>query len=341
MTSEAPPFWWEPVGIQARLLQPIAWAYGAIANRRLERAAPPKIDLPVLCVGNFTVGGSGKTPATIALASEAKKMGLIPGILTRGHGGSLSKPKLVDADRDSPRVTGDEPLVLAQHAPVAVGTDRAKGAAILKQTGCDFVIMDDGFQSRRLHFDYALMVVDALRGIGNGQVIPAGPLRAPLIGQLRGADAILVTGKGEGADDVVRMAAKAGKPIYFAQTETRNPKEISERRFLAFAGLGNPAKFFDTIVDNGGWLAGTREFPDHHPYTDIELKELMAEAEAMSANLVTTAKDAARLRHGSTAANRMLERLTILEIDLVFEAETSATSIIEEVTERFHRRSIL
>jgi tetraacyldisaccharide 4'-kinase len=185
LASEAPPFWWDKPDWRAFALSPASLAYGAVAGRQLRRGKRQKVDAPVLCVGNFTVGGSGKTPVAIALAQQAKAAGLKLGILSRGHGGSFVEPHVVDAAHDAARHVGDEPLLLAQHAPVAVSPNRIAGAALLvDRHGCDFLIMDDGFQSARIHMDYALMVVDARYGLGNGHVIPGGPLRARVADQL-------------------------------------------------------------------------------------------------------------------------------------------------------------
>nr|MBA3447364.1 tetraacyldisaccharide 4'-kinase [Pseudaminobacter sp.] len=168
MASEAPPFWWEPADWRARMLAPAAWLYARVANWQMVSARREKIALPVLCIGNFTVGGTGKTPVAIALAKQARRMGLKPGFLSRGHGGSFVSPHIVDLAHDSARHVGDEPLLLAEHAPVAVTPNRAAGAMMLQDRGCDFLIMDDGFQSARIHLDYALLVVDARYGLGNG-----------------------------------------------------------------------------------------------------------------------------------------------------------------------------
>ena len=178
MASEAPPFWWAPPDWRARALRPVSALYGLIAGQRMRRARRERIAAPVLCVGNLTVGGTGKTPLAIAMAQAAAGKGLKPGFLSRGYGGSISAPHLVDPDHDSARVVGDEPILLAAHAPVAVTPNRAAGARLLIEKGCNFLIMDDGFQSARIHIDYALLVVDAWRGLGNGHVIPGGPLRA-------------------------------------------------------------------------------------------------------------------------------------------------------------------
>lgn len=150
MVSEAPPFWWDKPDWRALSLAPAAWLYGAVAGRRLLKAEPPKISLPVLCVGNFTVGGAGKTPTAIAFSAGAKARGLNPGIVSRGYGGAYKGLHVVDPAHDSARYVGDEPLLLARHASVALCPDRLKAARYLQALGCDFIIMDDGFQSARL-----------------------------------------------------------------------------------------------------------------------------------------------------------------------------------------------
>lgn len=330
MTSEAPPFWWEKPDWRAWSLMPLSALYGFVAARRMAMAPREAMPAPVLCVGNFTVGGAGKTPAAIALAAAARAAGRTPGILSRGHGGGLSAPHLVDPEHDTARHVGDEPLLLARAAPVAVTPDRAAGARLLIDRGCDFLIMDDGFQSARIHIDHALVVVDARRGLGNGHTIPAGPMRAPLGAQMRHADALLVVGEGEAASAAVRRAARAGRPVHHATMITRNPEAVAGRRVLAFAGIGDPAKFFDTVKAAGAALAATRAFGDHHAFSDAEIRDLKEEAETSGLDLVTTAKDAARLSTGSAAGRELAPRLIVIEIELAFEPPDAPARIIAD-----------
>jgi tetraacyldisaccharide 4'-kinase len=337
MASEAPPFWWQKPDWRAYALSPVSALYGFVASRRMAAARREKVGLPVLCIGNFTVGGTGKTPVAIALARQAKRMRLKPGILSRGHGGSFAEPHIVDPKHDSAKHVGDEPLLLAEHAPVAVTPNRAAGARLLIEEGCDFLIMDDGFQSARIHIDYALLVVDARYGLGNGHVIPGGPMRAPLLDQLRFADALLKMGPGSGGDEVVRAAARAGKPVFEAATRPKDGGRLSGKRFLAFAGIGHPEKFFDTVAEAGGVVALTRAFPDHHFYSEDELQELAATARAGQLRLVTTAKDAARLRNGGASAD-FLKRLDVLEIETVFDLEHAPERIIDETLAAWRQR---
>jgi tetraacyldisaccharide 4'-kinase len=340
VVSEAPPFWWKKADWRAGLLSPFSVAYAALARRNLLNASREKVAAPVLCVGNLTVGGAGKTPVAIALAVEARETGLKPGFLSRGHGGSHSAPHLVDLAHDRARHVGDEPLLLARHAPVVVTRNRAAGARLLIEKGCDFLILDDGFQSARIHFDYALIVVDARRGIGNGHIIPGGPLRARLVDQMPYADAVLTVGEGSGADHVVRMAARAGKPVFSARQRPLAGSGIAGRRVLAFAGIGDPVKFFRTVEDAGGEIALKRAFPDHHFYAPDELADLVGTAEKRGLELATTAKDAARIFDGTAATKDFLENLHVVEIDMVFDPDTIPRQIIGATLEAWRERRL-
>jgi tetraacyldisaccharide 4'-kinase len=339
MTSEAPPFWWENADWRALLLTPFSAIYGFAAEKRLLGAKSPKIDLPVLCVGNFTVGGGGKTPTVMALAKHAIAMGLKPGILTRGYGGTEKGPHLVDSAKDSADHVGDEPLLMSFSAPVVVARNRLKGAELLKRHGCDLVIMDDGFQSARLHADCNLLVVDARRGIGNGHVIPAGPLRAPLLAQMRKTDALLVIGQADRAEPVVRAAARAAKPVFEAQIKWDDEATIKGRRFLAFAGLADPDKFFDTLQSSGAWVSLTRSFPDHYHYSDDDIQELMQTAETGGLTLVTTEKDAVRFVRGTAAAQKLADSTMVFQIEIAFDGENDAAQLIQGTLDRFRLRS--
>lgn len=341
MVSEAPPFWWEKPDWRAWALWPFAAIYGAVARKRLLNAPREKVGAPVLCVGNLTVGGSGKTPVAIALAREAVAMGLKPGILSRGHGGSVAgEPHLVDAHHDSARHVGDEPLLLARAAQVAVSADRAAGAGLLIDVGCNFLIMDDGFQSARIHIDHALIVVDARRGIGNGYTIPAGPMRAALVDQMRYADGVLKVGEGSGADVVLRQAARAARPFHEVSIKPRAPEGIAGKRCLAFAGIGEPQKFFDTVAAVGGAVEIAKSFGDHHFYSDFDAQDLLATADAHGLEIVTTAKDAVRLDHASEALAALRERARVIEIETVFDVARAPRAIIEATLEAWRLRRI-
>lgn len=340
MTSEAPPFWWERPDWRARSLFPVSAIYGAVAGYRMRVAPRERSDVPVLCIGNFTVGGTGKTPAAIAFAKAARSLQLLPGFVSRGYGGNLFQPHVVDPHHDSAKRVGDEALLLAEHGPVAVSPNRAAGVKLLTEQGCDIIIMDDGFQSAKIHIDYALLVIDASRGLGNGHMIPGGPLRAPLIQQLRHADGILKMGSGEAADHVVRLAARANKPVFVAATRPFNGR-MDGRRFLAFAGIGNPGRFFQTVRDLGGEIVRTREFSDHHVFSEDDMDDLSALAAKEGLELITTEKDAVRLRHGSKHETAFLAMLEVVRIETVFEIERTPVTVIEETLAAWRKRNAM
>ena len=338
MVSEAPPFWWQRAGVQSALLFPFGWLYGRVARRIMDHRVRKQVPVPVICVGNFTVGGSGKTPTALALAQAAIERGFKPGFLSRGYGGGVRHATVVDLAQDTARLVGDEPMLLAAGALTVVSANRVDGAELLVSEGADLIIMDDGFQSARLVFDQALLVVDARRGVGNGCVFPAGPVRAPVIDQVRHADALVVVGEGNGADPMIRLAARAAKPIHLARLQPRNAAQFKDRNCMAFAAIGDPDKFFKTLEDAGIRLAQRRGFPDHHHFSDDEIEDLLAQSELYGLDLVTTSKDYVRLQSGHGRAHDLVDKTSVLEIDLVFDSPHVSGSIIEAAVTAFKRR---
>ena len=216
---KAPRFWWEKPGAMAALLAPFAALYGSIAARRLKQEGA-RAGIPVICVGNPTVGGAGKTPAAMAIARFLIDAGERPYFLTRGYGGRLAGPLVVEAGHTAVQV-GDEPLLLARVAPTVVAANRVAGAELAREKGASVIVMDDGFQNPSLAKDFSILVIDGARGIGNGRVLPAGPLRAPLAPQLDRADAILIVGDETGATPVVAAARARKLPLFHASARTR------------------------------------------------------------------------------------------------------------------------
>jgi tetraacyldisaccharide 4'-kinase len=198
--------------------------------------------------------------------------------------------------------------------------------------------MDDGFQSARLFADFSLLVVDAARGIGNGKVIPAGPLRAPLTDQMRKTDALLRIGKGDGADFVIRQAARAGRPIYEAHLEPSSTAPVAGNRWLAFAGIGNPEKFYASVTQAGGEIVETRSFPDHHSFDADDIRNLMDTARRQGLGLITTAKDQVRLATMIGVPAGFLAKLAVLDVDLKFDRDDGLDHILDTVIERFKSR---
>ena len=208
-----PAFWWRPAGLASGLLRPLGAVYGAIAGARLARPGR-NVGIPVICIGNLTLGGAGKTPTAILVAKILAEAGRKPFALSRGYGGSLSGSVMVDPARDRAAEVGDEPLLLAQSVPTVVASDRGAGAIAAFEAGAEILVMDDGFQSPNLQKDLSILVIDGRRGIGNGKVFPAGPLRAPVDAQLRRAKAVLLIGTGQAGAEVASIALAHGLPVF-------------------------------------------------------------------------------------------------------------------------------
>jgi tetraacyldisaccharide 4'-kinase len=292
----APAFWWraEPSSL-ARLLTPASVLYGAVAGRRMGRSGE-RAPVPVVCIGNFTAGGAGKTPTALRLASLLRRAGESPVFLTRGYGGRLAGPLRVEAEHEIVEV-GDEPLLLARAAPTIVSRDRPAGARLAAQHGASVIVMDDGLQNSSLEKDLSIAVVDGTAGFGNRLPLPAGPLRAPLAAQWPRIGAVLVVGEGPGGTAVAREARALGIPVWQGRLSPASDAaaRLRGRRVLAFAGIGRPEKAFETVRECGAEVVATRAFPDHHAFSAADLAALRAEAASRALSLVTTEKDLVRL----------------------------------------------
>jgi len=292
-----PAFWYRPSSWMSRFLMPLGAIYGVIASHRLQRDGFDA-GIPVLCVGNYHVGGAGKTPTVLALAKLLGELGETPVVLSRGYGGQLRGPVMVDLDRHAAVDVGDEPSMMARTVPVVVARDRINGVALARSQGASVILMDDGFQNPAIAKDASLIVIDGTRGLGNACVFPAGPLRAPLPPQLARTDALIIIGGGSAADAVAAAVAARGKPVLPAHLRANDASVASLRskRVLAFAGIGDPTRFFRTLRANGIEVVKERAFADHHPFSENQIETLTKEAGRDALTLVTTEKDLARLR---------------------------------------------
>jgi tetraacyldisaccharide 4'-kinase len=313
---KAPDFWWQrPPALPALLLRPFGALYGAMTLARMRRPGR-RAEVPVLCIGNVTAGGAGKTPTALAVAEALLAAGERPVFLTRGYRGSLAGPALVLPAHTAADV-GDEPLLLARLAPTVIARDRVAGAALAASHG-SVIIMDDGLQNPALAKDFSIAVFDGGVGTGNGLCLPAGPLRAPAEGQARQVDALLVVGLGIGITDAMAIASAAGKPVH--RTDFSVDPAIAERiggaRVLAFAGIGRPQKFFETLLGLYARIEGAHAFADHHAYTDREAADLLAAAKARNLLPVTTEKDMVRLR-GSLEKEALAAAALALPVRLI------------------------
>jgi len=323
-----PAFWWRKPGLASALLAPAAACYGAVAAGRMARQGTGA-GVPVVCVGNFTLGGSGKTPAVIAIAAMLQASGERVFCLSRGYGGSASGPKEVDAHANRAAQVGDEALLLARVAPTIVSRDRVAGVAAARAAGASVVLLDDGLQNGTLAKDFTLAVVDGRRGIGNGKVFPAGPLRAPLEAQWARSDALLVVGEPRGAAAVVAAATARGKQILYARlvADAAALKALAGKRVLAFAGIGDPEKFFATVAAAGIEAPRRLSFPDHHRFSAEEAASLLMQAEHDGLELLTTEKDHARMI-GDPALAALAESARVLPVTLQIDEARALRSLL-------------
>ena len=331
----APEFWYRSDGgWAARMLAPAAGVYGLIADRRAATVQPWRAPVPVLCVGNLVVGGAGKTPVALSLGRRLAADGIDAHFLSRGYGGRECGPLQVDPERHDATRVGDEPLLLAAVRPTWVSRNRPAGARAAIAAGAQAIIMDDGLQNPSLAKDVSFVVVDGAVGFGNGQLIPAGPLREPIDQGLDRASAVVVIGPDRtgatamiGVSPVIHgTAAPTATPVFHAHLRPEPAAAaLAGTRVVAFAGIARPEKFFDTLRDLGCEVVAGHAFPDHYPFRDAEVRRLVGEADRLGATPVTTDKDAARLSATARAA------VQVVRVAVAWEEESALDVLLARV----------
>lgn len=319
----APEFWTTGAGPWPYLLAPAGWIYGAAGAVERSLTRGHKAAIPIICVGNLTAGGTGKTPVALTLARLLGESGIVPGFLSRGYGGRARGPLRVDPKAHGAGLVGDEALLLAASGPTWIADKRAAAVGRLIDAGIGVIILDDGHQDPALAKDFSIIVVDGETGFGNGRCIPAGPLREPVGAGLARAELVIVMGEDRAGVRECIAALDADLPVFSARlVPSPAAAALRGRRVFAFAGIGRPENFRATLEEIGVDLQGFRAFPDHHAYSAGDAATLLGEAAATDALAVTTVKDRVRLPATARA------EVTVVEVEAVFGDEAGLRALI-------------
>ena len=320
-----PAFWADP-NWRAALLAPASWLYNTVSTWSRARKQSYRAPVPVICVGNLTAGGTGKTPTVIDLLQRLTDRGLAVHAVSRGYGGTETGPLAVKIGTHSAAQVGDEPLLIASYAPTWIAKDRAAGVRAAVAAGAEIVVLDDGHQNPSVAKDMTLIVVDAAYGFGNGRIIPAGPLRETIEAGMARADAVVLIGQPASPwPDLFR-----NKPVLRATLQPRfSGMSLDGARVFAFAGIGRPEKFFETVRAQGATIVDSETFPDHHAYSRPLIDRLMARADAQDLMLVTTEKDAVKL------PKYTLGKVWPIPVGLIYDIPEQ----IERLLDRTHKSS--
>lgn len=301
---KSPAFWQDQNSPYIRFLLPLSKIYNFFRKLHVKKASPKKTPLKIICIGNLTFGGAGKTPVSIAIKHILDKYPTTSScFLSRGYGGSLEGPVKVSRLFHSAQEVGDEPILLANHGLAIVAKDRYAGALAAHKSGIQIALLDDGFQNFSLQKDLSILVVDGTIGFGNEQLFPAGPLREPLEQGLKNSNALIIIGTPSARLGEILKTYE--NPIFKATTQAILPKPlVSGQKVLAFCGIGHPEKFFNTLKELELDVQQLIPFADHHFYKLKEIERLKLLAQRENLPLLTTEKDYVRLtarqKHGIT-----------------------------------------
>jgi len=320
------PKFWNYNNIISWLLLPFSLCYFLGFWARKNFTKPEKLSIPVICIGNLTAGGAGKTPVALAIGEMLKEKGIKAFYISRGYGGSQKEPLLVDAKIHDTKLVGDEPLLLAQILPTIVGKNRAQTANFAAQNGAEIIIMDDGFQNPTIHKDISIIVVDRHLSFGNEKLLPAGPLREPVSAGLARADALIMVNPAS----FIPTHLPENLPVFIARTKAKNSMlALSSKKIIAFCGIAHPQKFYTMLSESGAEIIAKKSFADHHFYTNSDIDFLREMAKNEQAILVTTSKDAARLPADFKS------EIIVAEMELLFENKEKLEELINGVIKKY------
>ena len=337
-----PPAFWSadrPYGLAKNLLWPAAQIYCGASLLRRHLTHPVQVEKPVICVGNVTLGGAGKTPVTLMLADMLEKMGQRVAILSRGYGG-IEKGPIKVAPTHTARQIGDEALMMAADFPVYVGRNRIETAQLALAAGADILLMDDGLQNPTIARDCNLLIVDSTVGFGNGALFPAGPLREKIQSALQRIQAVVLINESEKTENTKQ--ARADMCALIEACHARNipiftayfvPQNIPQARLLAYCGIGRPSKFFTMLEKNGAELAAGRAFNDHYFYKEKDAHTLLQQAKKLNAQIVTTKKDMARLQRAApnSALAELATHSQAIDIEVICEPLAELQNLLRHV----------
>lgn len=307
---KAPQFWYEPNTWKAKFLYPLGYFYNLLTLLRGKLAKPQSYSCLTICIGNLNVGGTGKTPTTIALAQHFLKKGLQVHVVSRGYKGKFQGTFLVDPQKHKSDEVGDEPLLMSEFTSVWISNKRKNGIAAAENAGAQIVLLDDGFQDPSFHKDFSLIVVDGEKGFGNKKCMPAGPLRENIVQGFKRADALVIVGQRIYKFDTFPTHLKI---IHSTLKPIETGMNWKEGKYLAFAGIADPSKFFKTLRSLGANLIDCVALSDHQKLDGQVLKRLERKANSAHAQLVTTEKDAVRL--SNTYRKKVLSLPVRIEFD--------------------------
>lgn len=308
------PQFWEHDDLLSKVLTPWGELYALATKLRLKIKKPQKVNIPVICIGNLTAGGTGKTPTAISLALMLQNAGIYPNFVSRGYHGTLQNTQ-VNPLTHTPHQVGDEPLLLAHIAPTFINADRYQGALMAQNNQAECIIMDDGFQNPTLYKDLSFIVIDGTYGFGNHKCIPAGPLREHVADGLKRAQAALII------NDDLNIAATLPIPCFRGKIVSQKP-DLQNNRVVAFAGIGRPQKFYTSLQELGIEIIKTYDFPDHHEYVENELQDILAFAAANKVEVITTGKDFVKI------PVHLRPQIKVLEINIEWENKNGLQDFI-------------